>query len=187
MLDLIDSFKLLKGIPLAKYKVVNSESGLNLQFPFWMKASIPGHKTEKKAVLKCNNPKQAKSSLQILKRQFPNNKIIIQEQAEGIEMILGIKEDRVFGKLLLLGFGGTNAEILKDISFRALPAGRKEIEKMLKELRLYPTLITRKKYALGKLIDLTEKISKLKIKEADFNPVILNEKEALIVDSRIEA
>ena len=35
------------------------------------------------------------------------------------------------------------------------------------------------------LISLIEKLSKLKIKEADFNPIIVNDK-AWIVDARIE-
>ncbi|MBU4086908.1 MAG: acetate--CoA ligase family protein, partial [Nanoarchaeota archaeon] len=108
------------------------------------------------------------------------------EQIEGIEMIIGLKQDKAFGKLLLVGFGGTFAETIKDTSFRALPISNKEIEKQISELKLCKVLVSRKKFAIDKFISLAEKISKLDINEADFNPIILNEKGAFIVDARIE-
>lgn len=185
MLGVIESFNFLKALPLVKWKIISSENELNFEFPFWLKADISGHKTEASAVLKCKNIKEAVENFKLLKKKFPNSHIVMQEQAEGIEIILGIKEDLTFGKLLMVGFGGIQAEIVKDISFRALPVDKKEIEKMLKELKLYPMLTSRKKYALDKLITLAERISLLNIKEADFNPIILNEKEAVIVDARI--
>jgi len=88
--------------------------------------------------------------------------------------------------LLLIGFGGTFTEIVKDISFCALPANKKDIEEMIKQLKLYNVLISRKKYAVDKLISLAEKFSKQDFREADLNPVILTEKDAFIVDARIE-
>lgn len=186
MLTPIESFKMLKGFPLARWKIVKSEPDLDFQFPFWLKADISGHKIEEKAVLKCRDKDEAQKNLAFLRKKFPASSILIQEQVEGIEMILGVKEDKVFSKLLMIGFGGTFTEVIKDTSFRALPVNKAEIESMLKELKLYPTLINRKKFALDKLISLAEKVSRLEIKEADFNPVILNEKEAVIVDARIE-
>lgn len=118
-----------------------------------------------------------------------SKKIVIQEAKDGKEMIIGIKDDKVFGKLLLVGFGGINAEVLKDVSFRALPVDKEEIKKMLEELKLYPSLVTRKKYAVDKFISMIEEVSKIavkqKIMEMDLNPVILDEKDAYIVDARI--
>lgn len=186
MLNLTESFNFLKKLPIVKYKVISSESEMDFDFPFWMKADISGHKTEEKAVLKCRNKKEAEENFKILKKRFPGEKIIIQENIDGIEIIIGLKEDKIFGKLILIGFGGTNAEIIKDISFRALPIDKKEILKMIQELKLYPSLITRKKYAVDSLISLAEKVSWLDVKELDLNPVILNEKEAVIVDARIK-
>ena len=66
---------------------------------------------------------------------FPKNRIIIQEGFEGIEMIVGLKSDDVFGKLLVVGFGGIFAEVKKDVSFRALPVTRKDIVQMIKDLK----------------------------------------------------
>jgi len=186
MLSLTESFEKLNGFPLAKYMIVKSELDLTkLEFPYWFKADIEGHKTEQKAVVKVKNLEQAKSELKELRKSFPTQKIIAQEDREGISIILGLKEDKVFGKLLLIGFGGTFTEIVKDISFRALPINKKDIEEMIKQLKLYNVLVSRKKYAVDKLVSLAEKFSKQNFKEADLNPVILTEKDAFVVDARI--
>jgi len=186
MLSLIESLKFLKKMPIVKYKLINSEQDLSFEFPFWLKADISGHKTEANAVKKCRNKKEAHENLKFLRKNFPDAEIIMQEQAEGIEMIIGLKQDKVFGKLLMIGFGGIHTEVVRDISFRALPIDKKEIEKMIRELKMFPALVTRKKYALDKFIDLAEKVSWLQVKEMDLNPVMLNENEAVIVDARVE-
>lgn len=187
MLNVIDSFEKLKGFPLAKYEIIKSEHELkNLQFPCWLKASVERHKLELGAVVKANNLQDAQEKLKEMRKKFPTETVIAQEQVEGIEMILGLKEDKVFGKLLLIGFGGTFTEVVKDISFRALPVNKKEIEKQISELKMYPALVSRKKYALDKLIKLADKLASSDFKEADLNPVIVTEQGAFVVDARIQ-
>lgn len=185
MLNLRESFEFLKKFPIVRYFIVKSEEDLNkLPFPYFLKASISGHKTEEHAIFRCKNLQEAEKNLQTLKKKY--KEIIMQEEAEGIEMIIGLKKDRVFGKLLMVGFGGIFTEKIKDISFRACPIDKKEIEKMLEELKFYSILASRKKYAIGRFIALAFEISKLNIEEMDLNPVFLNEKDAVIVDARIE-
>ncbi len=185
MKTLLECFDKMQGLPLAKTILVKSDSDLTkIPFPYYMKASLAEHKLEKKAVLRIENIEEGKKEYIRLKKEFKNVPIIIQEQAIGTEMILGLKEDRVFGKLLLIGFGGTNAEILKDVQFRATPLSRDEIRKALQELKLYPSLFKRKLHNIDKFIDLAFEVSKLNFKELDLNPVILNEKDAVIVDAR---
>lgn len=185
MLPLIESFQTLKNFPIAKYKIIENDKDLSkLEFPYWMKASIPGHKTEENAVIKIQNLKEAKENYLRL-RQKLHAPVVIQENAEGQQLILGLKEDKVFGKLLMLGFGGTFAESIKDVSFRALPVEKKDILSMMQELKFYPTLISRKKFALDKFVTLAERVAQLKVKELDLNPVILNEQEAIVVDARL--
>ncbi len=186
MLNLIDSFEYLKKLPIARYRIIKSESDLKLmEFPYFLKVNISEHKVEKGAVKKCNHFEQAKENFKLLKKKFPTDNILVQESVDGIEMIIGIKQDKAFGKLLLLGLGGTSVEVMKDITFITAPANTNEIKKALQSLKLYPALIKREKYALDKFIKLGEEISKLKLKEADFNPVIVNASSAVIVDARI--
>jgi acetate---CoA ligase (ADP-forming) len=187
MKDLLESFEILKNLPIAKTIRLKSEKDLDkLKFPYYMKASISGHKLEEKAVLRCENESQAKNNFLFLKKKFNNTEIVIQEQIIGTEMIIGLKEDKVFGKLLLIGFGGSNAEILKDVEFRAVPLTKTEISEALSSLKLYPILYKRKKHAVDKFIDLAYKVSLLKLNELDLNPVILNEEKAIIVDARLQ-
>jgi hypothetical protein len=187
MKTLLETFKLMKNLPIAKTIEVNSPKDLNnIPFPYFMKVSLAEHKLEKKAVIKIDDIDSANKEYARLKKEFPKDKIIIQEMISGTEMIIGLKEDAVFDKLLLIGFGGTNAEIIKDVQFRALPVSKEEITKALSQLKLYPVLFKRKKHAIDKFIDLAYEVSKLNFKELDLNPVILNEKGAFIVDARAD-
>ncbi len=187
MLNILESFVFLKDFPIANYKIVTHETDLSkIKFPYYIKATGVLHKTEQKAVLRCNNFDQAFANFKSLKKKFPDSEIIIQEAIDGIEFIIGLKNDKVFGKLLLVGFGGIFTETIRDIQFRALPLEKSEIESMIKSLKFYEILEKRKKYAIDKLINLVMKISKLDVSELDLNPVRLNEKEAIIVDARIE-
>ena len=187
MKTLLECFEKMKKLPLAKTIIIKSESDLTkIPFPYYMKASLGEHKLEKKAVLRIENINEANKQYQWLKKEFKKIPILIQESVIGTEMILGLKEDKVFGKLLLIGFGGTNAEVLKDVQFRAIPANRDEIGKALSQLKLYPTLFKRKQHNIENFIELAFEVSKLNFKELDLNPVILNEKDAVIVDARGE-
>jgi acyl-CoA synthetase (NDP forming) len=53
----------------------------------------------------------------------------------GIEMICGVVTDPVFGPVVMLGFGGIHAEILRDVSFRLAPFDANEALGMVNELR----------------------------------------------------
>lgn len=187
MKTLLECFEKLKKLPIAKTMIIKSESDLTrLPFPYYMKASIGEHKLEKKAVLRIENLQEAKISYQNLSKEFRKIPIVIQEQVIGTEMIIGLKEDKVFTKLLLIGFGGTNAEVLKDVQFLAIPVSREEIKNAVQELKFYQALFKRKPHNIDNFIDLAFEVSKLDFKELDLNPVILNEKEAVIVDARGE-
>jgi lipid II:glycine glycyltransferase (peptidoglycan interpeptide bridge formation enzyme) len=186
LLDLKESFEMLKKLNLAKYITIRNEKELSkINFPYFMKISTSEHKTEKKAIKKCSNLQEARDCFKDFKKRFPDKEIVIQEQIEGIEIIIGLKEDRVFGKLILIGFGGIFTEITKDISFRCLPIKEKEIDEMINELKMSKILSKRKRYNIKNLKKTILKVSKLKVREVDLNPVILNEENAYIVDARI--
>ncbi|HLI91898.1 MAG TPA: acetate--CoA ligase family protein [Ktedonobacteraceae bacterium] len=53
----------------------------------------------------------------------------------GIELLVGIVRDPLWGLTLTLGLGGIWTEVLKDTAVRVLPVGREEIATMLDELR----------------------------------------------------
>jgi acyl-CoA synthetase (NDP forming) len=61
---------------------------------------------------------------------------LVQERVHGgIEMLLGARRDPQFGPVILLGMGGTQAELLKDTTLRLAPVARDEAVEMIEELK----------------------------------------------------
>jgi acetate---CoA ligase (ADP-forming) len=61
--------------------------------------------------------------------------IIVQRMAQGgVELVVGLKRDPVFGPVLMVGLGGIHVEVLKDVVFRAAPVTPTEAGRMLDEL-----------------------------------------------------
>jgi acetate---CoA ligase (ADP-forming) len=58
----------------------------------------------------------------------------------GVEMILGVQRDPVFGPVVMLGLGGIFVEALKDVTFRAAPFDEAEARRMIEELKALPVL-----------------------------------------------
>ena len=53
----------------------------------------------------------------------------------GVEVILGVQNDAVFGPVVMLGLGGIFVEVLRDLTFRIAPFGVAEAHRMIAELR----------------------------------------------------
>jgi acetate---CoA ligase (ADP-forming) len=67
--------------------------------------------------------------------------IVVQRMAgEGVEMILGVKRDPMFGPVVLCGFGGVLVEVLKDVAIGIPPLSRSQALDMVKRLRGFPIL-----------------------------------------------
>jgi len=124
----------------------------------------------------------------------PNARIksfILQSQITGFEIIIGAKTDPTFEKVVIFGAGGIFTEIYKDVSLRVVPLTERDIKSMIKETRAWQVLrgYRGRKYNLNSLFSLLKKVSNMvekePIEELDLNPVILNEKEALVADWRI--
>jgi len=62
--------------------------------------------------------------------------VIVQQMADdGVEMILGVKRDPLFGPVVLCGFGGILVELLKDIAIGIPPLSSDQAFKMIQRLR----------------------------------------------------
>ena len=67
--------------------------------------------------------------------------IVVQHMAgEGVEMILGVKRDPMFGPVVLCGFGGILVELLRDVSIGIPPLSRAQALDMVKRLRGFSIL-----------------------------------------------
>jgi acetyltransferase len=69
------------------------------------------------------------------------NGVVVQRMAnEGVEMILGVKRDPLFGPVVLCGFGGILVEVLQDVAVGIPPLSRAQADDMLKRLRGFAIL-----------------------------------------------
>ena len=67
--------------------------------------------------------------------------ILLQEQVMGgIEVILGVNNDPLFGPAVMFGLGGIFAEVMKDVSFRLCPVTQSEAMAMIREIHAFPIL-----------------------------------------------
>jgi len=76
--------------------------------------------------------------------QNPEVKIsgtLVQKMAdEGLEMILGIKQDPLFGPVIVCGLGGIFVEVLQDVSIGIPPLSLEQARQLVTRLRGWPIL-----------------------------------------------
>jgi acyl-CoA synthetase (NDP forming) len=58
----------------------------------------------------------------------------------GVETIIGVTRDPVFGPVVMFGLGGIFVEVLQDVTFRVAPFGVAEAHRMIREIRGFPLL-----------------------------------------------
>ena len=79
-----------------------------------------------------------------VKRQRPEARLdgvlVSPMVANGVETILGIHRDPVFGPVVMFGLGGVLVEVLNDVSFRVAPFDEEEAKRMVSELKGYAIL-----------------------------------------------
>jgi acyl-CoA synthetase (NDP forming) len=100
---------------------------------------------------------------------------------KGVEVIVGVSRDPVFGPAVMFGLGGVHVEVLKDVTFRLAPFGRDEAMRMIDEIRgraLLSGVRGAPASDIGALADLLVRISEFAaahaedIETVDLNPVV---------------
>ncbi|MBN9562797.1 MAG: acetate--CoA ligase family protein [Alphaproteobacteria bacterium] len=67
--------------------------------------------------------------------------LVAKQLKGGVECILGIHRDPVFGPIAMFGLGGIFVEILKDVVFRRCPFGEDVAEQMIRSIKGAPLLL----------------------------------------------
>ncbi len=194
---------LKKYLPIAKSELTKSaDEALKFakKYPVVLKIISKDalHKTEVGGVRIVNSKQELVAEYQNLQAVTKKHKlkldgIFAQEFIKGKELIIGIKKDAAFGHAIMFGIGGVMVEMLKDVQFRVCPITEKDADDMINSLKLSKMLTgfrNEKPVNLKQLKDILIKASKLpiqnpKIEELDINPLIINSKEAKVVDARI--
>ncbi|MEU4356655.1 acetate--CoA ligase family protein [Streptomyces virginiae] len=113
-------------------------------YPVVMKASGPqlGHKTElglvKIGLTSASQIRDAYRELTDIARyeNVPLDGILVCQMVErGVEMVVGVTQDDLFGPTVTVGLGGVLVEVLHDAAVRVPPFGEDQARAMLTELR----------------------------------------------------
>lgn len=148
-----DSLSVLKkaGIPVTPFAVANSASEAQTIARQWNSPAVMKivsadilHKSDVGGVKLGICGEQAvlhayDDILSSVQSQMPQAKIdgvLVAPMCNGgVECIMGVHRDPVFGPVVMFGLGGIFVEILKDVSFRLAPFGRDEALSMIHEIR----------------------------------------------------
>ena len=66
--------------------------------------------------------------------------LVAKHEAGGIELLLGVSTDEVFGPVIVVGAGGVTAEAVRDVARAVLPLTEATVNRMLSSLRIAPLL-----------------------------------------------
>jgi acyl-CoA synthetase (NDP forming) len=112
----------------------------------------------------------------------------------GVETVIGIKRDPVFGPVVLFGLGGVYVEVLKDVTLRLAPIDHAAARAMIREIKGYPLLAGARGKPpadLDALADVLVQMSQFGAAHADrvtsveINPFIALPKGGVAVDALI--
>ena len=160
------------------------------------------HKTEAGAVQldlagKRETEEAAKAMLEKLSSAgLDGSGFIVQPMVEsGIEMLVGVTHDPVFGPIVVCGAGGVLVELLKDVVVRITPLTDQDASEMVRSLKTFPLLNGYRggpRYDVTALEQLILRVGALvedihEVGELDLNPVIvLPEGQGVsLVDARV--
>ncbi|QTP59769.1 CoA-binding protein [Billgrantia antri] len=112
---------------------------------------------------------------------------------KGVEVIVGVIRDPIFGPVLMFGLGGIFVEILEDVAFRSIPLSRHDARSMVEQIKARKVLEgARGEPGIDKeaLVELLLTVSRIadaypELSELDLNPVILNADGYAVVDARV--
>ncbi len=126
----------------------------------------------------------------------PDGVLIQPMIADGVETMIGLAHDRLFGAVVGFGLGGTDVELERDVHFRVVPLTDRDADELIHESRALPRLSGyrgRPPADLASLSDLLLRISQLaedvpEVQELDLNPVMAlpASRGCAIVDARVK-
>ena len=197
------------GIALAQSRSVSTAqeaaaAAASIGFPVALKIRSAAivHKTEAGGVmLDLANERQviaaAETLVRAVRAAHPGAQIdgfLVQEMVSGIEAIVGVHTDPLYGPLLLIGSGGIMVELIRDAVQRFLPVSAIDIAKMIDGLKLDNLLagyrgrpaadraaLEAAALAVARFyLDHRDRIAEIEI-----NPLMVRDKGAIAVDVRV--
>lgn len=163
-----------------------------------VKAIAPSllHKTEAGGVLLGLEADAVRGAAEQMRDRIgdPALRFLVQPMAhKGVEMLVGVVNDPLFGRVVACGAGGTNVELMKDVNVRLTPLTERDASEMVRTLRTFPLLEGYRGAPRADVAALEELILRVaalvdahpEISELDANPVVVLERGTVVVDARV--
>jgi len=195
------------GLRLAEWRLARTPTAAGraakeLGGPVALKAIAPTlvHKTEARGVrLSLTGQARVSAAAQEMAAEVAVaghtvRRFLVQRMVEGgVEMLVGMVHDPVFGPVVACGAGGVAVELMKDVAVRITPLADLDASAMVRSLATFPLLDGYRgapKADVAALEDLLLRVSALvenhpEVAEMDCNPVKVLSEGAVIVDARI--
>jgi acyl-CoA synthetase (NDP forming)/GNAT superfamily N-acetyltransferase len=194
----------LYGIPLVAATEARTEddaaaAATAVGYPVVVKADVPGlvHKTDAGAVLlDLRTEDDVRAGYRQLAGQFGGRLtgVLVEPMITGgTEVIIGVRDDQMFGPLVVFGLGGVATEVLADHAARLAPLTETDANTLINSIRSAPLLHGHRGAPAADIPALCEvlmRVSRLaddlpEVTELDLNPVIARQLGAVAVDARI--
>ncbi|MEA3191928.1 MAG: hypothetical protein QOD26_261 [Betaproteobacteria bacterium] len=183
-----DAFRLLQslGIPVVEQAIARApDFKHSIPYPVAVKVIGVEHKTEAGGV-----------ALNVDEKTFPVLKgetLLVQRMVKGLaEAIVGYRVDPVVGPLVLVGAGGTLAEIYQDVVLAMAPVSEQEALAMIASVKGLAVLSGYRNLPRGDVKALAKAVAALSrlccvesIREAEINPLIVAADGVVAVDALV--
>jgi len=109
---------------------------------------------------------------------------------DGVETIVGVQNDPVFGPVVMFGLGGIFVEVMRDVTFRIAPFGVEEARRMIDEIKGAAVLEGARGRPAADIDALAEGLSRLsrfaaaqrgQLTSIDINPLLVRPRGAGVV------
>jgi acyl-CoA synthetase (NDP forming) len=162
-----------------------------------IKAEVPGllHKTAAGAVeLHLRGDDEVRAAMRRLHSSLGERMsgVLVEPMITGgIETIVGVVQEPVFGPVVVFGLGGTATGMLADHAARLAPLTDSDADDLIRSIRAARALLEHEHEAgVAALRDVLLRVSRLaddlpQVAELDLNPVIVRPDGAVAVDARI--
>lgn len=118
--------------------------------------------------------------------------LVCEQVRGGVETVVGLAHDELFGPTVMAGLGGVFVEVFQDVAFRVPPFDAAEAHRMLAGLRGFPLLggaRGRPRADVGALVDVIMKVQRMGLEldgvlaELDINPLAVLPDGAVALDA----
>ena len=176
-----------------------SEISPIMQYPVVIKVDSDKvlHKSDKQAlILNIKDPSALEAAAKKLRANFPTERLVVQPMHDKqVEVILGIKQDSIFGPVIVYGLGGIYTEVFKMVNFLIPPMTAQSIKEQILKSKisfLFSGARGQQAYDIEEFASIINglmdfAVENKNISEFDINPLFIynDGREALAVDIKI--